>query len=159
MATARISIDVNNRVLVGLLGPVALSLGLGNLPGDTNVADLVSQIVERVDRLKQSQVSALSALHNIRMDAETEERAYQLHDQQFRVLNIDDEVVWSSEWKTAGEDGLQHLAAVNQLEEMKQRGTDFGMHVERYQRCRWVNLTTQAHDEPDRYDGGAPDGS
>jgi hypothetical protein len=158
MATARISIDVNNRVLVGLLGPVALSLGLGNLPGDTDAADLVAQIVERVDRLKQNQVGALLALHEERNGTREARRAYQLHDQQFRVLNIDDEVVWSSEWRVAGEDGLQKLAAVNHLEELKQRGTDFGMHVERYQRCRWVNLTTQAHDEPHNYDGGTPDG-
>lgn len=147
-SSGRLQVDIQNRVLVGLLGPIAMSLGLGRLPGDTNVADLIAQIGERIDRLKQSQVSALSALHEER-NGSREIRAYQLHDQQFRILNIDDEVVWSSEWKVAGEDGLQHLAAVNRMFEMKQHGTDFGMHVERYQRCRWVNLTTQAHDEPE----------
>lgn len=142
---AKYTVDQANRAVVGLLGPVAQSLNLGSRPGDTPAHELVEDILQQIRVLQQAYQDVLA--ERVRVTYH-EERPYQLHDQQYRVLNIDDEVVWSGEWKVAGEDGLQHLAAVNHLEELKQRGTDFGMRVERYQRCRWMNLTTQAHDEP-----------
>lgn len=148
MASAEgLQVDIQNRVLVGLLGPVAQALGLGHVPGDMNAAELVALAVTKIRQLREDQTSALVALHEQRLTS-PHVQVQLPHDQQFRILNIDDEVVWSGEWKMAGEDGLQKLAAVNRLMEMKQTGTDFGMRVERYQRCRWVGLTTIAEEEP-----------
>lgn len=144
----RVVVDLNNRVLVGLLGPIAMLLHLGDRSGDTDAAELIGDIVQQINVLKTAQVDALMQLHELR-NGMVAPKPYQGHDQQYRVLNIDDEVVWSGEWQVAGENGLQKLAAANAINEMRIRGTDFGMHIERYQRCRWVNLTTQAHDEPE----------
>jgi len=140
-------VDTKNRALVGLLGPVAMSLGMGNVPGDTDVADLIALIVVKIRQLREDQTNALVALHDLRGNTPVIQTRPP-HDQQFRILNIDDEIVWSTEWEDAGVSIDNRLAATKKLAEMTERGTDFGMRVERYQRCRWVNLTTVAEDEP-----------
>jgi hypothetical protein len=137
-STERLQVDINNRVIVGHLAPVALLLGLGHQPGDTPAASLVADILLKIQDLK---IRAMQAPLAPKVTLNRE------HSHQFRILNIDNEVVWSDEWQTAGEDWRQRLKAETQLEEMRQRGTDFGMTIQRYQRCTWVNITTQAHDE------------
>jgi hypothetical protein len=163
MASAgNLRVEINKRVVVGLLGPVAMALGWGSEPGDQEPEVLVYNIVQAVLSQKQQienlevELRAFRREEARQRDRQADPELYQLHDLQFRILNINDEVVWSGEWKVDGNDGLQRLAAASRLIEMRDNGTDFGMRIERYQRCRWVNLTTQAHDEPDEYDGGVP---
>lgn len=146
------------QAVIRALAQIFTRLGMGDQRiGDTGLDEALQQVDRRIEDLKRhaAELREFPQRHVAPPAQRPEYREVIVdsnpdahnHHVQFKILNIDDEVVDASEWVLERQAGGTEQAFQHRVLERQTKGED--VFLRRYNRCAHVNLTVQVDREDD----------